>query len=372
MADSATNSTAHLRGVAGIRKRPAMYIGGTDRCGMTYVVGEPINNSVDQFLMGHATRVTIEIESDGRTVTVVDDGVGMPFDVSSPDEEASLATQYLTAIHTTPTADSHVPHVHFLHSGSGRGVGVVALNAVSEHLFCSSWRKGRLWTQEFRRGVAVSEPEITDHGDGRGTTLRFTLDREIFNDATIDRRALRDSIVDKVSLFDGLCIELNGERLFAEKGLATRAESICAELQHQTATWGNRPAFHMNEVYDDMIIHAAAYEVADETNWTAWANCLLMPQGGTHQTAFSNAMAEFSWTPAVGLIHVMMKDPEFTGGTIARLNVPKFQESIESRIREQLLVYCAEHHVTKAKRCQKPDSSTTKGHALKTDGVICQ
>jgi len=348
MTKSSGRSTEHLHGVQGIRKRPAMYIGGTDSAGMTHVVGEAISNCVDQFLMGFASTIRVEIGDDGRSVSVFDDGAGLPFDVSATDSDIPLATQYLTDIHATPTADNHVPHVHFLHSRGIRGVGIVSLNAVCEKFVCRSWRNGCQWTQTFSCGVEDAPAEVTAQGDGRGTELRFTLDAEIFGDAGVDGTWLRNSLIDRVHLFDGLCIELNGERLFAERGLATLAESMSANLQRNSAAWGNRPAFHMNETYDDMIIHAAAFGISDTTTWRAWANSLLMPQGGTHQTAFSDAMGEFSWTPTVGLIHVMMKDPEFTGSSIQRLNVPKFQKMIETRIREKLIVFCDRFQFTKS------------------------
>lgn len=352
MAETSSDPTEHLRGIKGIRKRPAMYIGGTDSWAMTHAVGEAISNCVDQFLMGHATTIRVDIADDGRSVSVFDDGAGMPFDVVSEESAIPLATRYLTYIHASPTADNHVPHVHFLQTKGLRGVGIVSLNAVCEKFVCCSWRNGRQWTQSFTRGIADGPAKVTDEGDGRGTELRFTLDAGIFGKNQIDQVALRKTLVDRVHLFDGLCIELNGEPLFAERGLATMAESMSKDLQVDTAAWGNRPAFHMNETYDDMIIHAAAFGDAPETKWRAWANCLLMPQGGTHQTAFSKAMSEFAWTPAVALVHVMMKDPEFTGGCIEKLNVPKFQKSIETRIKEQLVPFCAEFKIMKVRREQ--------------------
>ncbi len=349
MRKSSGRSTEHLRGVQGIRKRPAMYIGGTDRAGMIHVVGEAISNCVDQFLMGFASKIRVDIGDDGRSVSVIDDGAGLPFDVMDTDSGIPLATHYLTEIHATPTADNHVPHLHFLHRSGLRGAGIVSLNAVSEKFVCSSWRNGRLWSQAFSCGVEDAPAEVLEQGDGRGTELHFMLDAEIFGEALIDSTSLRESLIDRVHLVDGLCIELNGERLFAERGLATLAESITEQLHQSSAAWGDRPAFHMNEMYDDMIIHAAAMGVSDTTIWRAWVNSLLMPQGGTHQTAFFDAMGEFSWTPTVGLIHVMMKDPEFTGSSIQRLNVPKFQKKIEMRIREKLVLFCDRFKIIKSR-----------------------
>lgn len=353
MAETGGDSIEHLRGISGIRKRPAMYIGGTDGRAMTHVVGEAISNCVDQFLMGHATKIRVDIADDGRSVSVCDDGAGMPFDVFALDSDIPLATQYLTRIHSSPTADNHVPHVHFLQQGKLHGVGIVSLNAVCEKFVCCSWKNGRQWTQAFTRGIADAPAKVTNEGDGRGTELRFTLEAEIFGKNRIDQVELRNILVDRVHLLDGLCIELNGERLFAEQGLATMAESMAEELQQGVAAWCDRPAFHMNETYDDMIIHAAAFGDATKTTWRAWANCLLMPQGGTHLSAFSNAMNKFAWTPAVALVHVMMKDPEFTGSSIAKLNIPRFEKSIEARITEKLVPFCAEFKITKVLR-EKP------------------
>ncbi len=93
----------------------------------------------------------------------------------------------------------------------------------------------------------------------------------------------------------------------------------------------------MNEVYDDMIIHAAAIgDCEDQTRWRSWVNALRMPKGGTHQSAFDGALKSVGWKPTVRLVHVMMRDARFTGSSIRALDVPEFADSIEARIRAKL------------------------------------
>ena len=356
------DSTDHLKTVAAIRKRAPMYIGALDSHGMMYAVCEAVGNSVDQFLMQKATRITITVESDRLTVTVRDDGDGLPFEKPSAGDYDSLATEWLTLIHSSPTADGHAPHVHL---PSFHGIGIVALNAVSKHFECQSWREGALWMQRFHCGVPEASPVVLERGHGRGTEIRFTLDADLFGDARIDIDSFRDFLAERVHLFHGLLIDFNSERLYARRGLATLAESMLQNIDHDDATWSNRSAFHMNQTYDDMIIHAAAAGCGTTTTWRAWANCRLMPKGGTHQSAFQDAVADCSWTPSVGLIHVMMKDAEYTGSTIERLNMPHFRERIAKRIRSHLHSWCVGIGISALQPSRPPvDSDFTESRTI--------
>lgn len=322
-----------LRSIQGIRKRPAMYIGGIDEAGMQHVVCEVISNSVDEVLRGQATRVEVVLRADGRTVAVKDDGTGMPFDVKAEGvEDQSLATQYLTHIHAKPTADDHAPHIH-LHSSSG--CGVVVANALSKTFDCASWRDGQRWAQSFERGVPHEPPSVIEEGEGRGTTTKFVLDEQIFGDVRIDIAGFREFLRERATLFQGLDLRFNEESLIAEDGLV----DLIRELSPTTR---QRAVFHMNETFEDMTIHAAATGEQQETQWHTWANASRTRSHGTHRSGFEKALRKVGWKPALALIHVIMRDPRYAGPTRGELDVPEFEDSLALRIQAKLREFQAE------------------------------
>lgn len=331
-----TDESAHaahdiqaLKGHEGIRLRPAMYIGDTGESGMRQVVSEIIANSIDQVLQSHATRVDVSVGPDGRTVSVTDDGAGMPFDVEHEEVQGeSCASVYLTKFHYKPTADDHAPHIH-LHSLYG--CGVIVPNALSRTFHCASWRGDQRWAQAFERGVPLGPPTVIEKGKGRGTTTKFVLDAEIFGDATIAPGQLREFLREKASLFQAIDLRFNGESLAAPNGLADLARDL-----YPDAFCDDR-VFHMNVTYDDMIIHAAAAgEQCEETHWRTWVNAGLLPKGGTHKNGFVRALQAVQWEPVVALIHVMMRDPKYTGSIRSALVMPEFEDSIAARIEQKL------------------------------------
>jgi DNA gyrase subunit B len=126
-----------ISGIEGVRKRPGMYFGRTDSFGTEQFVYELVSNTLDCYLSGTATFVSVEI--DGGNITVVDDGSGLPFDRPSNVVGMCLATEFLTILHSTGSRDGHAPHVH---ARNINGVGLAILNAASSQMKIQSWRDG--------------------------------------------------------------------------------------------------------------------------------------------------------------------------------------------------------------------------------------
>ena len=330
-----------------IRKRPGMYIGDTTSRGLHHLAGEIIGNSIDQFLTGKVTRVSIQIE-DGIT-TICDDGSGLPLDLPSEYGNDSLASDYFLRIHQTPTVDDHAPHVHF-HSPIGAGVCIVA--ALCEFVNVESFRSGKLYSQSFSRGEATTkvtqprvskpffadEPDPTD-GPSRGTRFTFKADPEIFPEYKLDASCLRGKVLDAAYLYPGMIFELQQERFATSNGLADLALTECTA----TATH----CFCLNSETDGVSIQAAAHgKLSGEdstTLWKSWANGVrtwYSNSGGTHEDAFREALQVVGWDPAVALIHVVMQEPKYAGPTRTLLDVPEKKKAMKSLLLEALSAHC--------------------------------
>lgn len=169
MSDSALITTRKLSEL--VRLRPAMYIGSTDEAGLDHLIIELFDNSVDQFLAGEASNVNVEIT--GNSVRVTDDGPRLPFDMQHDALGESLATQYLTNFHNSPTADGHVPHIHF----DAVGCGLFVVNYLSSLMTCRSWRGTNLWEQQFVQGEQTLLPELLQPERAAGRKLSSHLTR---------------------------------------------------------------------------------------------------------------------------------------------------------------------------------------------------
>ncbi|MFL5366932.1 MAG: ATP-binding protein, partial [Myxococcales bacterium] len=141
-----------LEGLEPVRKRPAMYIGGTDATGYHHLLWEIVDNSVDEVINGFASRVVVTLHEDGRTITVDDDGRGIPVD-TMPKYKKPAIEVILTTLHSGGKFEQG----NYIHSGGLHGVGSSVVNALSSKLIAEVKRDGRKWTQEYAKGHALSK-----------------------------------------------------------------------------------------------------------------------------------------------------------------------------------------------------------------------
>ncbi len=270
---------------------------------------------------------------------VSDDGDGMPFDLMCADGRSTVATKYLTTIHYTGTADGHAPHVHVngLH-----GVGLVAVNALCELFICRAWRGGKLWEQRFSRGMEVSTATIIEEGCGRGTTVEFIPDPEIFGAFEVDRARIRRVIKETAYLHAGLVVHLQDETFCFPDGLA---ELVRAKL-HKVGS--AEPVFATSGRAGDVEYFAAAAGTANgNTEWRTWCNGFPLYEHGSNKTAFLTALRTAKFSPMIAVIHVLMHDPRFTSPNKGLLNNPEIEVPLADAIRKALIPWCKENGVGK-------------------------
>ncbi|MGE5048942.1 MAG: DNA gyrase/topoisomerase IV subunit B, partial [Deltaproteobacteria bacterium] len=196
-----------LEGLEPVRKRPAMYIGGTDATGYHHLLWELLDNSVDEVINGYASRIEVTLHKDGKTATVTDDGRGIPVDVM-PKYKKSALEVILTTLHSGGKFEQG----NYIHSGGLHGVGSSVVNALSSKLVARVKRDGKHYVQEYSKGVATSKLKAEGNARGTGTSVTFTPDAEIFGlKAKFDAALIRDRLEAKSYLHRGMVVVFRDE-----------------------------------------------------------------------------------------------------------------------------------------------------------------
>ena len=342
-----------LEGLEPVRKRPAMYIGGTDAHGYHHLLWEILDNSVDEAINGHASRIEVVLDKDHHGATITDNGRGIPVD-THPKFKKSALELILTTLHAGGKFEGKSYQV----AGGLHGVGASVVNALSSELEATVWRGGKTYSQPYVRGKASAKLKRGGKTSKRGTSIHFRPDTEIFGKRTaFDPKRVADRLEAKTYLHRGLKIifvdEKTGERqefehpggivdfldkLVVERGQpSVHAEAFTAESEGEPRL---EVALRWTEDTDELI--------------RSYANGIPTGSGGTHENGFKqglskairNHMETHKLTPKgvkvtaddireglVALLSVYVEEPQFQGQTKDRLNNPEITAQVESSVR---------------------------------------
>ena len=346
--DYTADSIKVLGGMEAVRKRPAMYIGSTGDLGLHHLVYEVVDNSVDEALAGFATKIEVTIHID-NSITVVDDGRGIPVDDMVIDgEKVSAAQVVMTTLHAGGKFDSSTYKV----SGGLHGVGVSCVNALSEELDLEIWRDGATWQQTYSKGDPTSKMAKAGATKKRGTKVHFLPDRSIFT-GTVEYNydTLAQRLRELAFLNKGLLITLTDERSTdAKSGEAKHTEfkyngGIAEFIKHLNR---GKQLLHDKPIYMEAERSGVAMEIGLQYNdgysesVFSFANNINTVDGGTHLSGFrmaltrtinyagqqmglfkdvkENLTGDDVREGLVAVISVKLSQPQFEGQTKGKLN----------------------------------------------------
>jgi DNA gyrase subunit B len=284
-----------LGGMEAVRLRPAMYIGSSGEMGLHHLVYEVVDNSVDEALAGYATKVDVTIHID-NSITVVDDGRGIPVDDMVVDGEKLPAAQVvLTKLHAGGKFDTSTYKV----SGGLHGVGVSVVNALSHQLDLEIWRDGHVWEQTYSKGEPQTKLKKTGTTKKRGTKIHFLPDKQIFTATEYNFDTLAQRLRELAFLNKGLEISLTDERQTdAKSGEAKSLEfkysgGIAEFIKHLNR---GKSVLHDKPIYMEAERDGVAMEIALQYNDAysetvfSFANNINTVDGGSHLSGFRTAL----------------------------------------------------------------------------------
>ena len=350
-----------LEGLEAVRRRPGMYIGSTDVRGLHHLVWEVVDNSIDEAMAGHATRIDVTIAADG-TVTVQDDGRGVPVGRHATGKDA------LEVVHTVLHAGGKFGGGGYKVSGGLHGVGVSVVNALSEWLRVETARDGYIWAQEYVRGkptTAVSK--VGPQGDRRGTRTSFRADHEMFESTDYGFETITQRLRESAYLNKGLWIRLDDERTERERSFYFEG-GLVSFVRHLNR---NKEVLHAQPIAVDKREGGTSIEVALQYNDSftenvfAFANNINTPDGGTHVTGFRAALTSSlnDWARKAGILKdadanlsgddvregltavlsVKLVEPQFEGQTKAKLGNAEVKAQVQAAVAEGIIQHLEEN-----------------------------
>jgi DNA gyrase subunit B len=360
-----------LEGLEPVRKRPAMYIGSTSLHGVHHCLNEIIDNSIDEALAGYAKNVWVTIHPD-ESVTVKDDGRGIPTDIN-PKHKVSALELVMTKLHAGGKFEGQAYKI----SGGLHGVGASVVNALSTNLVVQVRREGKLYEQEYKRGVPTSPVRLIGKASDTGTTTTFMMDTEIFKEGiSLNFETVKKQVRDRAYLIAKLHFHLVDERVKEEAGYYFDGGimSLVKALNRHKETLHD-PIFITKTSSDEAIQLEVTIQYTDSFSETveSYVNVIHTVEGGTHLTGFrmaltraindyakkigankdvsDNITGEDTREGLTAIVYCKMPsaDLQFEGQTKGKLGNAEVQPFVNSAVKEGLDTYF-EENPTDAKR----------------------
>ncbi len=340
----------HLKGVEGIRTRPAMYIGDTSSPGLHHLVYEVVDNSIDEAVNGFASEIEVQINLD-ESISVVDNGRGIPVDAVKGDGRSALEV-VLTEIHAGGKFNRESGYR--VGTGGLHGVGITAVNALSSWLRAEIHRNGHVWVMDFEKGRATSPLRQLGRAENTGTRLTFLPDATIFSETKYSFDTLSRRMRELAFLTPGIKITIRDERVghtevfHFEDGLVEFVRYL-----NRTQTPITSDVFRTIGEEDNVVVETAMqYNDGYTENVLTFANNIFNPDGGTHLSGFRAALTRtmnnyakagnlFKDITPVGedfregltaIVSVRVPDPKFTSQNKVKLTNAEVESAVQTVI----------------------------------------
>ena len=370
--DYTASSIQILEGLEAVRKRPGMYIGSTGTSGLHHLVMELVDNSIDEFGAGHGSEIRITLNEDG-SVTVSDDGRGIPVDEHNTGVSALQVV--MTTLHAGGKFDGRAD-VGYQTAGGLHGVGASCVNALSEWLRVQVAQEGKLYEQQYKRGIPTKEVEVIGETTNGGTETTFMPDHEIFDTLDFHAETLKERLRELAFLNRGVRIRFKGLRkVETETEVAGNQEETVYHYEGGIASFvqfqnENREVLHTTPIYLEGKVDDVKVEIAIQFNTTyseyifSYANNIRTTEGGFHESGFKSAVTrtfnnyskdndllknvKISLTGEdvregiTAVISVKVPEPQFEGQTKSKLGNTEVEGIVMSIVNQQLKEYLEE------------------------------
>jgi DNA gyrase subunit B len=361
-----------LKGLEGVRKRPAMYIGDTAVRGLHHLVYEVIDNSVDESLAGFCTEIEVVIHIDG-SITVTDNGRGIPVDMHPVQKRPALEV-VMTMLHAGGKFDKSSYKV----SGGLHGVGVSVVNALSSRLIVRVFRNDQIYKQEYERGNPMADMSVEGKSKGKtGTEVTFTPDPDIFKKQIFNLEILQQRLMELAFLNKGLKINIKDERSGKEKEYHAKGglREFVEYLDANRTSIQKKPIVIENAKEGVEVDVAFQYNESYQENLFTFVNNIPTTEGGTHLVGFKGALTrtlnfygqknnlmkngiqalsgDDVREGLTAVISVKVPEPQFEGQTKTKLGNSEVRGIVESIVGEGLSVFLEENPPIAKKIVQK-------------------
>jgi DNA gyrase subunit B len=369
--DYTASSIQILEGLEAVRKRPGMYIGSTGPSGLHHLVMELVDNSIDEFGAEHASEIKITLNADG-SVTVRDDGRGIP--VGEHRTGVSALQVVMTTLHAGGKFDGRAD-VGYQTAGGLHGVGASCVNALSEWLQVQVAQDGKVYGQQYKRGIPVKDVEVVGKTKSNGTETTFMPDHEIFDTLEFQAKTLKERLRELAFLNRGIRIRFNDLRAAEVEAEGGKEETvyhyeggIVSFVQFQNE---NREVLHTTPIYLEGKTDDVKVEIAIQFNTKydaeyifSYANNIRTTEGGFHETGFKSAVTRTFNTYSkdndllknvkvsltgkdiregiTAVISVKVPEPQFEGQTKSKLGNTEVEGIVMSIVSQQLKQYLEE------------------------------
>ena len=355
----ATNYTAKditvLEGLDPVRKRPGMYIGGVGTAGLHHLVWEVLDNAVDEAMNGFASNIVVTLHKDGSSITVSDDGRGIPIDKHPATKKSALEVIF-TVLH----AGGKFEQGNYKTAGGLHGVGASVVNALSTELCAQVKRDGTLWEMTFKRGKPAGPLKKVGAARGTGTTVYFHPDPTIFPKVEFDAALIKERLEVVSYIHKGVRVTFENEAE-GTKDVFQHQEGLAEYVAKIVTERGAKPvhdaAFTLERESGPRLDLVLQWTEATDEHIRSYVNGIPTGSGGTHENglrtgigkAVRNYIETHNLSPKgvtlaaedireglTGVLSLFIEEPQFQGQTKDRLNNPEVLSSVDSAVRPAL------------------------------------